>query len=59
MLANYRCNEIKNSVLLSFEPQLNEFSTAAENKLMTTFKKSCLELIDQITGKIRRNNKPK
>jgi len=50
MLANYRCNEIKNSILASFDEQLKELTENSYNKSVKNFKGICKEYLEKILG---------
>jgi len=51
MLANYRCNEIKNCVIQEYQQELQNLTEQSSNKLMTTFQTVCKDLIDKMLGK--------
>lgn len=51
MLANYRCNEIKNSVVEAHVEVINEFTNTSYVKLMKNFKSECKEITEKIMGK--------
>ena len=48
MLANYRCTEIKNQILLSYEKEFRELYKLSNEKDIKDFKQQCIELKDKI-----------
>lgn len=51
MLANYRCNEIKDQILDEFDHELKEFITLSAKQNMSHFKEEALKLVETITNK--------
>ena len=48
MLANYRCNEIKNQTLLSYDKEFKEIYKLSTEKDVSNFKDLCLDLKNRI-----------
>ena len=48
MLANYRCTEIKNQILLSYEKEFRELYKLSNEKDVKDFKEQCIDLKDKI-----------
>lgn len=51
MLANYRCNEIKDQILHEFDPELKEFMVSSAKQNMNNFKEEAQNIINGITQK--------
>ena len=50
MLANYRCTEIKNKILLSYDKELKQLYKLSNEKDIKDFKERCIELRNKICG---------
>ena len=48
MLANYRCTEIKNTILLSYDKEFRELYKLSNEKDIKDFKEKCIDLKDRI-----------
>ena len=48
MLANYRCTEIKNQILLSYDKEFKELYKLSSEKDIKDFKERCIDLKDRI-----------
>ena len=48
MLANYRCTEIKNKILLSYDKEFKDLNKLSSEKNITNFKDICIKLKNKI-----------
>jgi len=45
MVANYRCNELKEEALLLVEPSVNKLKQEGDRQLIPDFKEKCKEIL--------------